>query len=205
MSFRCWNIWVIANATACVPSERLSPKVLFTGCDVWHSLSVGWWQCILLCCPLGAVVCYHRASLQHIFYVGYLGYISEGVHEFLYAFWGSGHYWKWKYIPLAWQPIHWCIPPPVLPTKYGHVTVAQIIFYLVRHLHSVPNFVLALRKPIRQISTWIPFGQSSNSAQKIHARQWSSLQHLMKGTTVLVRAVVHEMQQARRKECVTAL
>ena len=61
----------------------------------------GQWLCILHHTQLGAAVGYHRASLLYICYCGSMEHVSEGLHEYLHAFWGPGSHTKWKYIPLT--------------------------------------------------------------------------------------------------------
>ena len=60
------------------------------------------WLCGLLQ-GIGTAIGYHRASLLLSYYIGYIGHLSEGAHEFLDAFWKPLFYCKWKYIALPWQ------------------------------------------------------------------------------------------------------
>ena len=48
---------------------------------------VAWWLCTTHLLPIGPTVSYHRAPLLHFCCMRCLGYISEGGHEYLDAFW----------------------------------------------------------------------------------------------------------------------
>src|ERR1700679_2734383 len=83
------------------PWDHVQGSSIASRSGIWLLLCLicAWWQCILPCCQLGAAAGYHRGSLLYTCYEVSMGHVSEGIHEYLHAFWEPGSHTKWKYIP----------------------------------------------------------------------------------------------------------
>jgi len=80
----------LAGSVACLlPPDQWSGFLC-----AWSELVAVWWQCGLFQQGIGAAIGYHRASLLLTYYIGYVGHVPGGEHEFLDAFLRPASYCK---------------------------------------------------------------------------------------------------------------
>jgi hypothetical protein len=84
------GVWEINNLATLLGSDRSGRSRISSGLFIASTVpDLTWWQCSLSCCQLGAAVGCHSTFSLLIYYIGYVGHISGGIHEYLDAFWGS--------------------------------------------------------------------------------------------------------------------